>query len=47
MLKIHFSGKHVSFAEFEDIRDQLILIGGLSKSHSATGIIGFLLGLNI
>ncbi|HDX1719166.1 TPA: aminotransferase class I/II-fold pyridoxal phosphate-dependent enzyme [Staphylococcus aureus] len=30
---------------FEDIRDQLILIGGLSKSHSATGIrIGFLLG---
>ncbi len=41
-----FSGKHVSFAEFEDIRDQLILIGGLSmKSHSATGIrIGFLLG---
>ncbi|HHQ6732831.1 TPA: aminotransferase class I/II-fold pyridoxal phosphate-dependent enzyme [Staphylococcus aureus] len=40
-----FSGKHVSFAEFEDIRNQLILIGGLSKSHSATGIrIGFLLG---
>ncbi|MBO0928253.1 aminotransferase class I/II-fold pyridoxal phosphate-dependent enzyme [Staphylococcus sp. 30400_3112M30941] len=40
-----FSGKHVSFAEFEDIRDQLLLIGGLSKSHSATGIrIGFLLG---
>lgn len=37
-----FSGKHVSFAEFEDIRDQLLLIGGLSKSHSATGIrIGF------
>ena len=27
------------------IRDQLLLIGGLSKSHSATGIrIGFLLG---
>lgn len=40
-----FSGKHISFAEFEDIRDQLLLIGGLSKSHSATGIrIGFLLG---
>ena len=28
-----------------EIRDQLLLIGGLSKSHSATGIrIGFLLG---
>ncbi|PTK46441.1 N-acetyl-L,L-diaminopimelate aminotransferase [Staphylococcus haemolyticus] len=40
-----FKGKHVSFAEFEEIRDQLLLIGGLSKSHSATGIrIGFLLG---
>ena len=32
-------------AEFEEIRDQLLLIGGLSKSHSATGIrIGFLIG---
>ena len=40
-----FKGSHVSFAEFEEIRDQLLLIGGLSKSHSATGIrIGFLLG---
>lgn len=40
-----FKGNHVSFAEFEEIRDQLLLIGGLSKSHSATGIrIGFLLG---
>ena len=37
-----FKGSHVSFAEFEEIRDQLLLIGGLSKSHSATGIrIGF------
>ena len=40
-----FTGKHTSFAEYEEIRDQLLLIGGLSKSHSATGIrIGFLLG---
>ena len=40
-----FSGKHTSFAEFDAIRDQLLLVGGLSKSHSATGIrIGFLIG---
>lgn len=40
-----FKGQHTSFAEYEVIRDQLLLIGGLSKSHSATGIrIGFLLG---
>ena len=40
-----FKGYHTSFAEFEAIRNQLLLIGGLSKSHSATGIrIGFLLG---
>ncbi|MGW9856452.1 aminotransferase [Staphylococcus hominis] len=40
-----FTGKHTSFAEYEEIREQLLLIGGLSKSHSATGIrIGFLIG---
>ena len=40
-----FKGAHTSFAEFEEIRDQLLLIGGLSKSHSATGIrICFLIG---
>lgn len=40
-----FKGTHTSFAEFNEIRDQLLLIGGLSKSHSATGIrIGFLIG---
>ncbi|WP_418128446.1 aminotransferase class I/II-fold pyridoxal phosphate-dependent enzyme [Staphylococcus sp. HKU1] len=40
-----FSNQHTSFAEFHEIRDQLLLIGGLSKSHSATGIrIGFLIG---
>ncbi|MGX0514634.1 aminotransferase class I/II-fold pyridoxal phosphate-dependent enzyme [Staphylococcus capitis] len=40
-----FKGTHTSFAEFTEIRDQLLLIGGLSKAHSATGIrIGFLIG---
>ncbi|HJE01626.1 aminotransferase class I/II-fold pyridoxal phosphate-dependent enzyme [Staphylococcus auricularis] len=40
-----FSKPHVSFAQFPEIRDQLLLISGLSKSHAATGIrIGFLLG---
>ncbi|PTU85623.1 N-acetyl-L,L-diaminopimelate aminotransferase [Staphylococcus pasteuri] len=40
-----FNGVHTSFAEFDEIRDQLILISGLSKSHSATGIrVGFLIG---
>ncbi|MDH9160930.1 MULTISPECIES: aminotransferase class I/II-fold pyridoxal phosphate-dependent enzyme [Staphylococcus] len=40
-----FSGQHTSFAQFDSIRDQLLLVGGLSKSHSATGIrIGFLIG---
>lgn len=40
-----FKGTHTSFTEFTEIRDQLLLIGGLSKSHSATGIrIGFLIG---
>ncbi|MFI9032498.1 aminotransferase class I/II-fold pyridoxal phosphate-dependent enzyme [Staphylococcus pasteuri] len=40
-----FNGVHTSFAELDEIRDQLILISGLSKSHSATGIrVGFLIG---
>lgn len=40
-----FKGQHTSLAEFKEIRNQLLLISGLSKSHSATGIrIGFLLG---
>ena len=40
-----FAGHHTSFAEFTEIRNQLLLIGGLSKSHSATGVrIGFLIG---
>ena len=40
-----FKGQHTSLAEFKEIRNQLLLISGLSKSHSATGIrIGFLIG---
>ncbi|AYU54823.1 aminotransferase class I/II-fold pyridoxal phosphate-dependent enzyme [Staphylococcus debuckii] len=40
-----FNGQHTSLAEFKEIRNQLLLISGLSKSHSATGIrIGFLIG---
>lgn len=40
-----FNGTHTSFARFPAIHDQLLLINGLSKSHSATGIrIGFLAG---
>ncbi len=40
-----FHTTHTSFARYESIRDQLLLINGLSKSHSATGIrIGFLSG---
>ncbi|UXR83083.1 aminotransferase class I/II-fold pyridoxal phosphate-dependent enzyme [Staphylococcus sp. IVB6214] len=40
-----FNTTHTSFARFPAIHDQLLLINGLSKSHSATGIrIGFLSG---
>ncbi|MBI5975380.1 aminotransferase class I/II-fold pyridoxal phosphate-dependent enzyme [Staphylococcus canis] len=40
-----FDHEHVSFGRYECIRDQLLLINGLSKSHSATGLrIGYLSG---
>ena len=40
-----FSGKHISFAQYEVLRDRLFLIHGLSKSHSMTGWrIGYVLG---
>ena len=40
-----FKGHHTSFGQFTELRDQLLLISGLSKSHSATGIrMGFLMG---
>lgn len=40
-----FSGKHYSFASYEGIRDKLILLHGLSKSHSMTGWrVGYVLG---
>ncbi|WP_349421163.1 aminotransferase class I/II-fold pyridoxal phosphate-dependent enzyme [Staphylococcus felis] len=40
-----FHSRHVSFARYQSIKDQLLLINGLSKSHSATGLrIGYLSG---
>ncbi|MDT3995995.1 aminotransferase class I/II-fold pyridoxal phosphate-dependent enzyme [Mammaliicoccus fleurettii] len=40
-----FGQQHTSFASYDAIKDQCILLGGLSKSHSMTGLrIGFLLG---
>src|SRR5699024_6778014 len=37
--------KHVSFASYNSLRNQLFLVHGLSKSHAMTGWrIGFLLG---
>lgn len=40
-----FSGKHHSFASYEEIREKLFYIHGVSKSHSMTGWrIGFLMG---
>lgn len=40
-----FSGEHISFAQYECLRNRLFLIHGLSKSHSMTGWrIGYVLG---
>ena len=40
-----FSGDHLSFASYQQIREKLFYIHGLSKSHSMTGYrIGFLMG---
>ncbi|MFF2752122.1 aminotransferase class I/II-fold pyridoxal phosphate-dependent enzyme [Psychrobacillus sp. NPDC058041] len=40
-----FSGNHVSFAAYPELRNKLFFIHGLSKSHSMTGWrIGFLMG---
>lgn len=40
-----FDGQHVSFASYPEIRKQLFLIHGVSKSHSMTGWrIGFIFG---
>ena len=34
---INFSGRHVSFAEFPEIRDRVIIINGVSKGFAMTG----------
>lgn len=40
-----FGHPHISFGRYDAIKDQLLLINGLSKSHSATGLrIGYLSG---
>jgi len=40
-----FGSKHVSFAQYDEIRERVFLIHGLSKSHSMTGWrIGYVLG---
>ncbi|NMH70491.1 aminotransferase class I/II-fold pyridoxal phosphate-dependent enzyme [Bacillus sp. RO3] len=40
-----FEGEHHSFAAYQNLKDRLFLIHGLSKSHSMTGWrIGFVLG---
>src|SRR5699024_5127193 len=40
-----FNGTHHSFASYQEIRDQLFLVHGLSKSHAMTRWrMGFLLG---
>ncbi|WP_102027523.1 aminotransferase A [Salirhabdus sp. Marseille-P4669] len=42
--ELTFDYPHVSIGQFQEIRDQLIIVQGLSKSHSMTGWrIGFLL----
>lgn len=35
--ELSYSQKHVSLAEFEEIKDQVILISGFSKAYSMTG----------
>lgn len=40
-----FSSQHISFASYPEIRDQLFLVHGLSKSHAMTGWrVGYVLG---
>lgn len=40
---INYVGKHTSMAEFEDIRDRVVIINGVSKAYAMTGWrIGFI-----
>jgi len=42
---INFIGGHESIAQFEDIRDQVVIINGVSKAYAMTGYrIGFMAG---
>ncbi len=41
---INFTGKHQSIAQFESIRERVIIVNGVSKGHAMTGWrIGFIL----
>ena len=43
--ELTYEGKHVSIAEFEQIKDRVIVINGFSKAYSMTGYrIGYILG---
>src|SRR5690625_1537458 len=35
--ELHYQDRHYSIASFEQVRDQTIMINGLSKSHAMTG----------
>ena len=42
---INYIGKHVSIAQFENIRDRVVIINGVSKAYAMTGWrIGFIAG---
>jgi aminotransferase len=43
--ELTYSGKHVSFAQLEGMKDRTVILNGLSKSHAMTGWrIGFVMG---
>ncbi len=43
--ELTYEGKHVSIAEFEEIKDRVVIINGFSKAYSMTGYrVGYILG---
>lgn len=45
--ELTYEGKHVSIAEFEEIKDRVIVINGFSKAYSMTGYrVGYILAHN-
>ena len=42
---IHFSGKHVSIGSFSEVKDQVVIVNGVSKCYAMTGWrIGYMAG---